>query len=106
MNDDLSGFFALPPFKANEAVVALRRQLRELKPLTEKGTAAPWRFEFRSQPCVTLRVSDDGAVIEAEWTPKLSSRPQWHKQALRSSADVRKFVDQLKLQMKRWEDDE
>lgn len=106
MTEDLGDFFALPPFKADEALVTLRRQLRDLKPLVEKSTTAPWRFEYRGKPCVALSLSADQAVIEAQWTPKLSVRPQWQTQGLSSSAEVRKFVDQIKLQMRRWDDED
>lgn len=106
MTEDMGDFFALPPFKADEALVALRRQLRDLKPLAEKSTTAPWRFEYRGKPCVSLSLSVGQAGIEAQWTPKLSMRPQWQTQRLCSSEDVRKFVDQIKLQMRRWDDED
>ena len=47
-----------------------------------------------------------GVELEAQWAPKLSVRPQWQTQGLSSSAEVRKFVDQIKLQMRRWDDED
>jgi hypothetical protein len=46
MSDELPDFFAPPPFKPDEALIKLRRDLKELKPLAEKGTGALVRFEW------------------------------------------------------------
>lgn len=106
MSDDLGDFFALPAFKPEEALVGLRRQLRDLKPLQEKSTTSPWRFEFKAKPCIELAVANERPAIAVSWTPKLSTRPQWTTLTLSNSAEVRKFVDQIKQQLRRWEDED
>lgn len=106
MSDDLGDFFALPPFKADEAMVGLRRQLRDLKPLVEKGNASPHRFEMRGLPAIELSLAEGAPALNAAWAKKPSQRPDWQKQTLKSSADVRRFVDEVKRQLKRWEDED
>lgn len=104
---DLGDFFALPTFKADEALMGLRRQLRELK-LTEKSGASPVRFEWRGLPVVALALSaGEGAPsIEVDWVEQPSQRPQWRKTSLKSSADVRRWLDEAKRRMARWGDDD
>jgi hypothetical protein len=108
--DDLSGFFALPPFKADEALVKLRRDLRELKPLADKGTGATVRFEFKSLPVIELSLAEGDKpgtqVVAASVVKRPSPRPEWARSKLASSAEVRKWLDQLKLSLKRWDDED
>jgi hypothetical protein len=108
--DELSDFFALPPFKADEALVKLRRDLRELKPLLEKGTGALLRFEFKSLPVIELSLAEGDKpgtqVIAASVAKRPSQRPEWSKSTLSTSAEVRKWLDQLRLSLKRWEDED
>lgn len=108
MNDELSDFFALPPFKADEALVKLRRDLRELKPLAEKGTGSPIRFEWKGLPVIELSVSasSDKPALAVSLAKRPSQRPEWLKQTLASSAEVRKWLDELKRSLKRWDDED
>lgn len=108
MSDELSDFFALPPFKADEALVKLRRDLRELKPLAEKGTGTPIRFEWKGLPVIELSVSASGEkpALTVSLAKRPSQRPEWLKQTLSSSAEVRKWLDGLKLSLKRWDDED
>jgi len=97
MADD---FFALPPFKADEALVALKRQLRDLKPLAERGTG----FEWKGRPVVDL--AGDAATITTRLARKPLRSPDWDTQVLKNGADVRKFVDEVRKRLARWADDE
>lgn len=108
MSEELSDFFALPPFKADEALVKLRRDLRELKPLAEKGTGSPIRFEWKGLPVIELSVSaaSEKPALAVSTAKRPSQRPEWHKQTLASSAEVRKWLDGLKLSLKRWDDED
>ncbi|HEX5354986.1 MAG TPA: hypothetical protein VFW93_02120 [Aquabacterium sp.] len=108
MSDELSDFFALPPFKADEALVKLRRDLRELKPLAEKGTGTPIRFEWKGLPVIEVSVSASAEkpALAVSLAKRPSQRPEWLKQTLSSSADVRKWLDGLKLSLKRWDDED
>jgi hypothetical protein len=92
-------FFAPPAFKPPEALVQLKRQLRDLRALAERGDG----FELKGQQVVQLTASD--AAIEAALAKRPARTPEWMRHTLKSSADVRKFVDAVKAQLKRWEDE-
>lgn len=107
MSDDLSGFFALPPFKADEALVKLRRDLRELKALAEKGTGQPVRLEWKGLPVIELGMqAGDKPALAVALAKKPSQRPDWLRQTLASSAEVRKWLDEVKRSLKRWDDED
>lgn len=107
MSEDLSDFFALPPFKADEALVKLRRDLRELKALAEKGTGDVVRFEWRGLPAIELCVqAGDKPTLAVSLARKPGQRPDWAKRSLSSSAEVRKFVDDVKRSLKQWDDED
>jgi hypothetical protein len=103
MSDDLGDFFALPAFKPDEALVKLRRDLRDRKPLQEQGSGAVVRFALKGVVVVELSVAE-GAIACAV-AKRLSQRPEWQRSTLKSSADVRKALDAIGLQLKRWEDE-
>ncbi|MBI2733188.1 MAG: hypothetical protein HYX44_07790 [Aquabacterium sp.] len=107
MSDELSDFFALPPFKADEALVKLRRDLRELKPLAEKGTGALVRFDWKGLPVIELALQPgDKPALAVSLAKRPSQRPDWLKQQLASSAEVRKWLDEVKRSLKRWDDED
>lgn len=105
-DDDLGAFFALPPFKADEALVKLRRDLRELRALSEKGAGAQLRWDWKGHAAVELALSDDGKAIAAGLAKQPSSRPQWHRRQIASSGDARQWLDELKRALKRWDDED
>ena len=96
MNDD---FFALPPFNAAEALVALKRQLRDLK-LDERGPG----FELRGKRVVELAIEGDSIV--ARLARRRALMPQWDRLTLKSAADSRKLIDDIKKRLARWEHEE
>ena len=90
--------FAPPPFKPDEALQRLRRDLREAG-LTEREGV----FERRGTPIARLAV--DGAVIKAETVKRPSrSSPEWQARALKSGADLRDYVVELKKKLASWSD--
>lgn len=91
--------FAAPPFKAGEALVQLKRQLRDLK-LGERGQG----FELKGRAIVQLELAD--GAIAARLVKRPAQIPEWTVHSLRSSADVRRFVDTVKQQLARWSHDE
>lgn len=95
----MDDFFAPPAFKPDEALVQLRRQLRELRPLAERGDG----FQWRGQDVVALRVAD--GTIEARLARRPARSPEWTPHTLKSSADVRRFIDTVKAQLDRWSDE-
>ena len=96
MSDD---FFALPPFKADEALLTLKRQLRDLK-LAERGNA----FEQRGKRVIELVV--DAGAIQAKVARRLAITPEWDRFTLKSAPEQRKLVDEVKKRLARWEQDE
>lgn len=95
MSDD--GFaFAPPPFKADEAMVTLRRALRDAG-LAERGSG----FELRGKRVLELAV--DGGTIRARIARRLMLTPEWDVQVLKGAADTRKLLDEVKKRLARWE---
>lgn len=97
MSDD--DFFAPPAFKPAEALVQLKRQLRELR-LTERGH----RFDEAGLAVAELSATDSS--IDARLVKRPARTPEWTSHRLASSADVRRFVDTVKTQLARWRTDE
>ena len=96
--DDSVGFTA-PAFKAADALVTLKRQLRDLK-LAERGDG----FELRGKRVVGLAV--DGDAIAAKVARRPTAAPEWDRFTLKSSTEQRKLVDELKKRLARWEHEE
>ena len=88
--------FALPPFKPDDALLQLKRSLRDLK-LAERGNG----FELRGKRVVELAV--DGVQISARLARRLMLTPQWDTQVVKSVADQRKLLDEVKKRLARWE---
>ena len=94
MSDDP---FAPPPFDPGNALASLRRTLRELR-LDERGGA----FELRARPVVRAR--PDAGVLRLEIARRLSRTPEWDGFEVRDHAQLRRFVDELRKRMARWDD--
>ncbi len=96
MSDDLG--FSPSPFKPDEALQTLKRELRGLG-LTEREG----RFERRGT--AIARVAIEGDAIRAARVRKPSrSSPEWQDKLLTSSAQAREFVADLKRQLTLWND--
>ena len=96
MSDDFS--FAPPPFKPDAALQTLKRDLRGLGLAEREGL-----FERRGR--LIARAALDGVVIQAARVKRPSrSSPEWLDKVLRSSADTRDFVADLKKQLALWSD--
>ena len=93
-NDD---FFAPPPFKADEALQRAKRDLRELGLSEREG-----RFERKTQQIARLAI--DGATLKASVVKRPGRSPEWTDKTLRSSADLRDFVADLKKKLATWSD--
>jgi hypothetical protein len=91
--------FAPPPFNADSALVTVKRSLRDMK-LAERGNA----FEMRGKRVVEL--SADGATINAKLARRLMLTPEWDRVSVRSAADQRKLLDEVKKRLSRWESEE
>ena len=93
MNDD---FFAPPPFKPAEALVQLKRSLRELRPLAERGEG----FELQGQRVVQLKL--EGDTIAADIAKRPARTPEFTRMALKSHADLRRCIDEVKKRLAGW----
>jgi hypothetical protein len=92
--------FAPPPFKADEALQRLRRDLREAG-LSERSG------QFERRGVAIAKAVAAGDAIDAAIVKKPSrGAPQWQPRTLKSSADVRDFVTHLKKQLGAWSDDD
>jgi len=97
MSDDEFGF-APPPFKPEEALQRLKKDLRELGLGEREG-----RFERRG--VAIARAAVDGAVLAAAVVRKPSrNSPEWLPKTLKSGADARDFVADLKRKLAGWGD--
>ena len=99
MSDTDSAGFAPPPFKPEDALTQLKRQLRDLK-LAERGNG----FDLRGKRVVELAV--EGASIRARLARKLALTPQWDTQTVQSTTEQRKLVDEVKRRLARWEQED
>ena len=94
--DDLE--FAPPPFKPDEALQRLKRELRELGLAEREGV-----FERRGLAIARVRI--DGALLSAAIVKRPSrNSPQWQARPLASSAAVRDFGAELKKALMQWGD--
>lgn len=93
--DDNSGF-ALPAFNADNALLQLRRSLRDLR-LAERGSG----FELKGKAVVQL-AQEDGAIT-VKLARRLAMAPEWDRMTVRSGADQRKLVDEIKRRLERWQ---
>jgi len=92
-------FFVAPPFKPSEALLTLKRQLRDAG-LAERGA----EFELKGRAVIELAAGD--TTIEAHLVKRPGHVPEWDAYVLKTSADVRKFVDEVRKRLKRWTEDE
>lgn len=94
MSDDWG--FAPPPFKPDAALLQLRRSLRELG-LAERGDGC----ELRGKRVIEWSLDD--AAIRARLARRPALAPEWDTQPVKSAADQRKLVDELKKRLERWQ---
>jgi hypothetical protein len=99
MSDFGDDFFTPPPFKAEEALVGLKRLLRDQKPLAERGTG----FEIAGKRVIEL--SADATTITARLAKRPATSPDWEKRTLKNSGDVRQCIDEVKKRLARWQQD-
>lgn len=92
--------FSPPPFKPEQSLVLLQRSLRELRTLTARGQG----FDLKAMPAVGLTHDDDAVCAQLARRPSRS--PEWDQFRLSSAADVRRFVDEVKKRLARWERDD
>ncbi len=91
--------FAPPAFKPEAAMQQLQRSLRELRPLVERGSC----YALQGHRVLELERDDKALVVRIAKRP--AHAPEWETRICRSSADVRKLLDTIKLRLARWTDE-
>jgi hypothetical protein len=92
----MDDFYALPPFKPDEALVQLKRTVRGLGGLSERAN----QFVWKGHP--VLELAADANTLVAKLAKRPAHSPQWEARTMKNNADVRKFSDELKARIARW----
>jgi hypothetical protein len=90
--------FAPPPFKPDEALQRLRRELRELGLSEREGV-----FERRGVALVRARI-DGGRIVAALVERPSRNSPKWRERAIAGSAALRDFSVEVKRALQQWGD--
>jgi hypothetical protein len=98
MSDDAAWGFAPPPFQPEEALQRLRRELRGLGLAEREGC-----FERGGLRVARPSLAEGLLRVDTVQRPVRGS-PQWQARTLRSSADVRDYVSDLKKKLAHWSD--
>ena len=98
MPDDDWGF-APPAFSPEQSLLQLQRAMRDNK-LASRGTA----FELRGKAVVDLQRKDDAIAVRL--ARRLALTPEWDTLTVKSAADQRKLIDEVKRRLARWLDEE
>jgi hypothetical protein len=100
MHDDAEAWSVpAPPFRAEEALVQLKRALRDLK-LAERGNAC----ELRGKRVLELSLAD--GAIAVKLARRLALTPEWDRETIRSAGEQRKLVDEVRKRLARWEQED
>jgi hypothetical protein len=97
MNDE-NDFFALPAFKADEALLKLKRDLRDLRQLAERDGGRLFTLQGQS----VLELAVEGGQVLAKLAKRAAQRPEWDSWTCKSSADMRRLQDEIKKRLVRW----
>lgn len=97
MNDD--NFFAPVAFKPQEAMLQLKRGLRDIRSLSERGN------HFSLQGQVVLELMSVGTLLRARLAKRPAASPDWEQRDCKNSAEVRALQDEIKRRLARWTDE-
>jgi len=100
-NDENFFAAALPAFKPVEALLTLKRNLRDLRSLTERSGSGT--FELQGQPVLELRADDK--LLHARLVKRPARSPEWETRDCASSVEVRRLLDEVKRRLGQWTDD-
>ena len=98
MTDEIDGF-APPAFNADNALLQIKRSLRDMK-LAERGH----HFELRGKRVVELTPATD--AIGVRLARRLALTPQWDTLSVKSSSDQRRLIDDVKKRLARWDQED
>jgi hypothetical protein len=97
MSDDWG--LAPPPFDAAQSLLQLQRAMRDVK-LVARGNG----FELRGKAVVELQI--DATAVAARLARRLVNTPEWDRFTVKSAADQRKLIDEVKKRLARWTDED
>lgn len=100
-NDLDPGFFTPPPFRPDEALQRLRRELRDLG-LTERAGV----FEQRGSAVLRAAVSADGSTLEAALVRRLARQPEWQARTVRQGGQLRDLLADVRRRLADGRDDD
>ena len=100
MSDSGDWVVPAPAFEPAAALVDLKRQLRALRPLAERGAG----FEIRGQRVIELAAG--AARIDAKLARRPARQTEWTAHALHSAPELRRFVELVRKQLPLWDRDE
>jgi len=91
--------FAPPPFDADNSLQQLRRAMRDCK-LSSRGNT----FELRGKAVIELQREGDAVAVRL--ARRLALTPEWDRLSVKSAADQRKLIDEVKKRLARWGDED
>lgn len=94
----MDDFLSPPAFKAEEALLTLKRALRDLK-LTERGNG----FEWKAQRIAEFALDGEAILLRLARRPLAS--PDFETMKITSSAQLRQRIEELKRRLDRWSDE-
>ena len=100
-NDDDFGF-APPAFKPGDALLGLKRGLRDLRTLSERGEG----FELKGAQVIEFTLVESAIEARLARRPMRGGSTEWDRFTLAGSADVRQFSDEVKKRRARWTEEE
>ncbi|MEN9418044.1 MAG: hypothetical protein RI988_1664 [Pseudomonadota bacterium] len=98
MSDEAAWGFTPPPFRPEEALQRLRRELRELGLSEREGC-----FERRGLRIARPALAEGLLRVDTVQRPVRGS-PQWQSRTLSSAAELRDYVSDLKKKLAQWSD--
>jgi hypothetical protein len=93
--------FAAPAFKPETALPTIQHLLRDCKLSSRNGGLA---FDLRGKPVVSLEAGEK--AIEARLARRLQLTPDWDRFTLDSATAQRKWLDEVKKRLARWEQED
>ena len=88
----------MPSFKADDALLTLKRMLRDLR-LTQRGDGFDWKAQR------ILEWTLQGDVIEVRLTNRPLASPQFDQMKISSSSQIRQLGEELQRRLARWSDE-
>jgi hypothetical protein len=88
-----------PPFNPENALQQLQRVMRDNK-LTGRGKG----FELKGKPVIEFEL--EPGAIAARLVRRLALTPEWDRFSIKSAADQRKLIDEVKKRLARWADED